>query len=164
MVPVEDFAARLLDETRAEITRADTKASILLAGAGVALAGSAGAFANSNLTLTGERGAVQVLAVAAVVLVMLGIFALGTAVFPTIGKATPGEANYFMDHKQYKTDAELRAVVERYALDPATRHIHQVHQLSPIVYAKYWWTRLGEVLIGLGLAAGVASLIAHVTM
>jgi hypothetical protein len=86
-------------------------------------------------------------------------------VFPRLKKGTPGQANYFMDYVQYKDDPTgLRKVIETNATDTVDRDVHQLLALSPIVRRKYRATRSGEVLIGVGIVAGVGSLILHVTM
>jgi Family of unknown function (DUF5706) len=165
MANVDDYARRLLDETRDEITRADGKASILLAGAGVAAAVAGGAFASADLTLSGERGVVQVFCVGAAVLLILGIGAFGFAVFPRLNKGTRGNANYFMDHLLYVGNvAEFRKVVEADAADTVDRDLHQLLALSPIVKRKYRATQLGELLLAAGIGAGGVALLFHVVM
>jgi Family of unknown function (DUF5706) len=165
MASTDDYARRLLDETRDEITRADGKASILLAGAGVASAVAGGAFASADLTLSGERGLVQALAVGAAVVLILGIGALGFAVFPRLNRGTRGNANYFMDHLLYEGNvAEFRKVVEADAGDTVDRDLHQLLALSPIVRRKYRATQVGELLLGAGIVAAGIALLFHVVM
>jgi len=160
----EQFVKSLLDETRDEINRADTKASILLAGIGVATAAGSGALAGSRFSLSGERGAVQALAGAAAVLVFLGLFLLGAAVLPRIGKAAPGRARYFMDHAQYASVSDLRDAVTQEASDAAGRHLRQLYDLSKIVRRKYRCTRFGELVVGFGIALGLAAVVAHLVL
>lgn len=157
MSDFDAFVEGLLDETRDEINRADTKANILLAGAGVALAALGGAFLSKNVTLENAPGAVQVLADAAGAFMLIGVVLLGLAVVPRLGKATEGRARYFMDHAQYDDLREFRKALEQEATHPAGRHIHQLRDLSKIVRWKFRFTQAGQTMIGAGLALALAS-------
>jgi hypothetical protein len=157
----EEFAKLLLDETREEISRADTKANILLAGAGIVTAVAAAGFTGSHWTLARERGVVQTLAVAALALGLVGVFMLGAAVFPRVGRPSVGRARYFMDHAQYRTISALREALERESDDAADRHLHQLHDLSVIVKRKYRLTQVGELASAFGVGLGVTAGVAH---
>jgi hypothetical protein len=157
----DDFAEGLLDETREEIDRADTKANILLAGAGVTAAVLVGALANGDITLGHEHGVVQVVASLSGTALGIGLVLLGAAVLPQIGRAVPGRARYFMDHAQYATVDELRAAVEGERTDQDLRHLTQLLTLSRIVRRKYRLTQAGEIVGGAGLVLAVAAALLH---
>lgn len=157
----EDFVKTLLDETREEINRADTKASILLAGTGIAVAAVVAGFTGSEWTLAGERGLVQVLAVLAGALALVGVFSLGAAVFPRVGKPSIGRARYFMDHAQYPSIPALMEAVGREYANAADRHVHQLRDLSVIVKCKYRLTQAGELSTAFGVGLAVIAGLAH---
>ena len=56
---MEHFVEGLLDESREEVNRADSKANILLAAIGVSGAAIGGAFLTGNATLSGAPAVVQ---------------------------------------------------------------------------------------------------------
>lgn len=161
MTAIEPFVEGLLDETRDEINRADTKANILLAMAGLGVAALGGGLINVDLTLDSERGAVQALAGSALAMLAAGITLLAVAVLPRIGKATKGRARYFMDHAQYEDLAEFRAAVQYEAERADERHLRQLLDLSKIVRRKYRLTQIGEVCTGLGFGFVATAVIAH---
>lgn len=156
-----DLASDLLTETRDEIHRADSKANILLAVAGLAASVLIGGLVSSDLSLTGARGAVQVLTSLACAALALGISFLGAAVYPRTGEAAPGRVRYFRDVTQYKTVQELRAAVEDEAQISNERTLQQLLALSAVVMKKYRHTIQGEVAIGLSLAFAIAAAVGH---
>lgn len=160
----DDFCRQLLDETRHEIDRADTKASILLAAAGVVAAVFVAALVSGGLDPTRARGLVQVAGGAAAALVVAGVTLLGAAVYPRIHRATVGRARYFMDIAQYNSVAELRSAVATEQADVDGRNLQQLFDLSKIVRRKYRCTRWGELLTAAGLlSAGLAGIL-HLAM
>jgi len=158
---IENFVEGLLNETRDEISRADTKANILLALAGVAVAALAAGLISADLTLDGEPGLVQALASVAIVMLSAGVLLLAWAVLPRIGRPTKGRARYFMDHAQYDDVADFRAAVHREAQNVDERHLRQLLDLSKIVRRKYRLTQIGELLTGLGYGCVAAAVLAH---
>ena len=106
MSTLSDFAEGLLDETREEINRADTKANILLAAAGVVLAVIVGGLLSGQIKLARESVPVQILAATSSASMAIGLAFLGAAVVPRVGQPRPGRAQYFMDHAQNPQAAE----------------------------------------------------------
>lgn len=161
---VEAFAKGLLEETREEITRADTKASILLASIGVAAAVLTGAVASGDIRFAGVTGIVQALSVAAALALSAGLGLLGAAVWPHTGKPESGRARYFMEHAQYETPALLSRALERESGERAERHLTQLLALSKIVKQKYRLTQAGEASTGLGIVlAGLAAVLHQIS-
>jgi hypothetical protein len=159
-----EFCAQLLDETRHEIDRADAKASILLAGSGVAAGALVAGMASGDLDPTHARGLVQFACLVALALVIVGIIFLGTAVYPRIQGAAIGRARYFMDHAQYETVRDLRTAISKEAADPEGRHVQQLLHLSKIARRKYRCTRWGEVMVGAGLLTATGAAFLHVAV
>ncbi|MEX0755339.1 MAG: Pycsar system effector family protein [Actinomycetota bacterium] len=154
MTERDEYVARLLGETRDEVTRADTKASIVLAAAGIVVGVVLTGLVTGDLSTAGECVLVAVLAWASGGLLLTGVCALGTAVFPNVGKAEAGHARWFTEIEQHgNDDEELARAIEADRLD-GQRDLHQLEKLSAIVGAKYRWTKRGMVLVGGGLVAG----------
>ncbi len=160
----DEFAERLLDETRHEIDRADAKASILFAGAGIATGALIAGMVGGDIDPTDVRGAVQVVGTVAAVLVTVGVACLAAAVFPRLGRAEFGRARYFMDIAAYETVPDLREAVAKEAVDCEDRHLQQLHRLSRIVKAKYRLTRWGESMTGIGLMFAAAAGLLHLAL
>lgn len=154
------LCSQLLTETREEIARADGKASILLAGAGVAASAVIGGALSSDLTLLGAAGVVQVLAAASALAMLTGIWALGAAVMPRVGTHADGRVRYFTDVLQYdQSTQKLKDALDKEAELGDERTLHQLIAVSGIVKKKYRRTEVGEWLIaaavGLAVVGGI---------
>jgi hypothetical protein len=155
-----ELCAQLLTETREEIARADGKASILLAGAGVAASAVVGGALSSDLTLLGAAGVVQVVAAASALAMLLGIWALGAAVMPNVGAPAAGRVRYFTDVLQYEQSTQkLKDALDKEAELGDERTLHQLIAVSGIVKKKYRRTEMGEwfiaAAVGLAVLGGV---------
>lgn len=155
-----ELCAQLLTETREEIARAEGKASILLAGAGVAASAVVGGALSSDLTLLGAAGVVQVVAAASALAMLMGIWALGAAVMPNVGTPVAGRVRYFTDVLQYEQSTQkLKDALDKEAELGDERTLHQLIAVSGIVKKKYRRTEMGEWLIaaavGLAVLGGV---------
>ncbi|MFE1959271.1 Pycsar system effector family protein [Streptomyces sp. NPDC059479] len=136
-----EYASTLLAEARSEVDRADNKAQILLAGAGIgggALAGGLLARSWSPLELAAS---VQWLWWIGLAAGAGGIGLLGSVVYPRgsrRGAATGGSTvEYFGDAAEYGTDAELGAAIGRSAAARLELTVSQLRQVSLIVALKY---------------------------
>ena len=145
------FVEGILDETRDEINRADTKASILLGGTGVAVAALVGAMYAAKIKTDDLDAIIWAFGLMSAAAFAASIALLGAAVMPRIGKATPGRARYFMDHAQYDDINELQKAIEFELTDVELRHLHQVRDLARIVKTKYQLAILGEWSAGVGI-------------
>jgi Pycsar effector protein len=152
---VTEQLQRLLDETRHEIDRADTKSSMLLGATAIAASVLVGGVVADNIRLDRTNGWAQVLAVISVSLFAAAIGLLGSAVFPRIGKAVPGRADYFMDHIQYPTVDALIEAVKSSA--PAQRHARQLSALAVVLVTKYKHLQLGSIAAGGALMVAAAA-------
>lgn len=161
MTAQDGFVEGLLDETREEIGRADTKANILLASAGVTAAVLIGAAMGGDIRLSGAPGVVQLLAVLSTLALGSGLALLGAAVMPRLGRPVAGRARYFMEHAQHDGVEELREALEREHDDTDGRHLAQLLTLSRIVRRKYRLTQAGELSGGVGVMLAVATALVH---
>lgn len=152
-------AEQLLAEKRKELTRADGKASILLAAVGVAGSVIGGAIVEGrwNPSRLGEpwRWVWWVgIAVAA-----MGILLLGYAVIPRVRHRGPREKVAYFGHAvMFEDPASFARALGEAAKDPLARALDQVWVLSRVVQRKYRATRNAMVL----LATAIAMLIAAV--
>ena len=156
---MDPFIERLLDETRDEIHRADNKASIVLAGAGVAVGAIVAGLIAGDVGLAGESFWVWLLVIGAGVLVVGGIAMMGAAVFPRLGMPESGRARYFSEVAEFKDLSALTKALREEATGADERNSGQISVLSSLVQTKYRLTRIGMVLLGVGFAlAGLAGL------
>jgi hypothetical protein len=160
MTVYSDYVRRLLDETREEVARADTKASIVLAGAGVVFGILLTGFVTGNVSLAGERWYVGMLVWLAGLTLVGGVVLVGLAVYPRTSGAERGHGRWFAEIEQFgKDESALAAAVEGDAHDGG-RDLHQARVLAGIVGRKYRLTKAGMWSLSIGLAtAGLAGLL-----
>lgn len=157
---MDPFIERLLDETRDEIHRADNKASIVLAGAGVAVGAIVAGLIAGDVGLADESLFVWLLVIGAGVLVVSGIATMGAAVFPRLGTLESGRARYFSEAAEFKDLPTLTKAIREEATRADERNSHQISVLSSLVQTKYRLTRIGMMLLGVGfVVAGLAGLL-----
>lgn len=153
------FVARLLDETRQELIRAEGKTSLLLAaliaGGGAVLGGITARAA----TPLEHPWPVRVTAFCALAAVLAGAVRLASAVWPRLGRSPGGAVDYFGDVASL---SDVTSVAQRLDIDKAEivdRDTRQLWALSRIVMARYRAIRTSMQLIGLGIAFGTCSLL-----
>lgn len=154
--PMPPFTRELLHETREELDRADRKAQILFAAAGVAvsvvLAGiTAGDWTPLRLTpwalLTWSVGAG---------LVIVGLILLGVSIFPRIvHHDRERKVAYFGHVASYPSVDAVRAAMKTTAEQPDDRTLDQLWVVSRIVVRKYRLIRWALSLLGAGFALGL---------
>lgn len=159
---LDEHLRNQLSETREEISRADNKASILLAGAGVALGTVVAGLIAGDVSVRSMPALVLMLAGVATVAALAGLAHAGAAIWPHCGKAEPGRARYFTEVAAYGTPEDLAEAIERDHIE-GDRLLHQVHGLSQRVLWKYDHLRRGMTYVAAGIllacAAGAADLI-----
>lgn len=140
----------LLTETREEIDRADFKASVLLAGAGVATGTLLTGLLEGSWTPWLLPGYVQMIWWAGVTAGSAGIWSLAHAVYPRIrrkGDVLPQFVGYFGDILAFR-DAEDLIEALRDSTEVRTGLIaDQLVQVSIIVARKYRMIRAGMWLL-----------------
>lgn len=156
----ESHARSLLTETREELNRADSKASIILAAVGIA----AGILFGNAIGGTWKPNALPLLARsvwwAASMVGAIGVLCLGRAVFP-ISHRRDGPAKsirYFGDVANLATPKDVRKMLTTAADDPLERTLDQIWILSRIVMAKYRYVRWGMCLVGAALGGYLLAL------
>jgi hypothetical protein len=140
-----EYVQALLRETRDELNRVDTKASILLAGTGVAVTALLGGKWPSA-TLRGGGWMFW----PAVILLAAGLTALGLAVLPrTRSGARREPVMFYGQAARFAGRDELLAAIRSHPVAPMDRAADQLWFLSRIVAAKYQLVRLALATIAL---------------
>jgi Family of unknown function (DUF5706) len=148
------YAASLLGNAREEISRADAKASILLAASGVAAGALLAGLIAGSWTPAELRPAIQWAWWLGVAESAIGICCLAWAVYPRERKndsGLPWTVVYYGDVVAYPTTADLVAALNRSAETNIERIADQLRHVSWIVCHKYRLLRWG--MRGLFLAA-----------
>jgi Pycsar effector protein len=143
--PVISYLTGLLSETRQELSRVDSKASLLLAAVGVVLGALIGGLAGSRWTPMRLNGAVHWLWWLGTASATIGVLLIAAAVYPRIyprGTPQPGAPVYYGHVSAYRDIGEFRRALEE---PPSTqdRLINQIFVLSRIVRRKYALLRSG---------------------
>lgn len=135
----EMLLAGLLAESREELARADNKASILLAAAGII----AGAIVSAVLAGDWAPVALPVPLLLgwwpACILFAYAIFALGSALFPAVLRAghKPNYVSYFGDVVALADHGDVEEALGRTLKNSTNRDLDQLVQISRIVARKY---------------------------
>lgn len=149
-----DLAKLLLSETREELTRADGKASLLLAALGIGLSAILGAILAGSWTPFVLLRPYEAIWWAGSAFAGVSLLCLCLAIFPKIAhKSGTGAITYFGDVAKLKTVSELSAALKKSVTDPPERTVVQLHVLARLVERKYGFIRAG--LIALGFAIGL---------
>ncbi|MFJ5645104.1 Pycsar system effector family protein [Streptomyces sp. NPDC093223] len=157
------YAGRLLAEARDEVRQADAKASLLLAGAGVALG------AALSTTLTGRvygrhvTDASAWLWWAGVCAATAGVTLLGWAVCPRTRRTTPATAHlvsYFGDVVALPKEA-LEERLVRTLRTPGVSLVDQIYEVSVIAATKYALVRRALILFGTAAVLCAAALLVN---
>jgi hypothetical protein len=136
MIP---YAERVLAWGREELTRADTKASILLAGSVAVIAAVVAGVVAGGWTPTELTRWRELVWWAATVAAGLAVLLLAAAIYPRTMRRNgrPQAIAYYGDVVALKDRNELRTALERSARRDMDRLIDQVYQVSRIVKRKY---------------------------
>lgn len=159
--PVIAQANTVLAAAREELTRADGKASLLLAVIGVVMGALLAALLAGSWDPSQLSNAVEWLWWLGVLAAVAGVAALGFAVYPrTRPKGLrPTMIAYFGDVVATPA-SDLEALLEETAKSPRDGALDQLRQVSGIVHRKYQAIRVALwALAGGAIACGVAVLI-----
>ncbi len=160
------LARRLLVEAREELTRADQKAQILLAGFGATAAVVfAGILAGSwNPTRLDKR--IEWLWWTGVTASLWAMVALALAVRPKTSRDRNGVqgVRYFGDVVSCQNRAELDTALRSVAVSPFERDVDQLYLVSRIVASKYTWVRRGMFWAAAGGCSAVVAVLINLAL
>ena len=157
-----ELAKALLVESREELTRADGKASLLLAALGVGLSAILAAILAGDWSPFSLPEPYQAIWWAGAFCAGVSLISLGLAVWPKISHRTISRGvTYFGDIARYKTAAELRSALKRTETDPVERTVTQLHVIARRAVEKYESIRMGLVSLGFAAALTLSAVLAE---
>ena len=148
----KELAEGLLQETREELGRADSKAATLMSASGVMISVLLAGVIAGKWSPT-ELGSLQWLWWPGAAAGTIGVVSFAAAVWPRVSHKGPkGMLAYFGHVAQYKKVENLEAALDnKVASQPVERTVDQLHIVSKIVRRKYWLIRGGMVLLAIAL-------------
>lgn len=152
------LARKLLTETREDLARADNKAQILFAAAGLAISVVIGG------VLAGDWRPHDLSCVAeAIWWIGAGASAIGVAslvcsLWPRVGRSRVGRVRYFADVRRYDTCDELIPHLNAEAARE-TRDAEQALLLASIIWTKYLAIMVAIVALSIGGTAAVVAVV-----
>lgn len=155
------YADRLLADAREEVKQADAKASLLLAGAGVALgAVLAAALAGRGYAGT-VAGPVAWLRWASLCTAVAGVLVLGWTVYPRTRRiaAAPSHLVAYFGDIADQPRATLEDRLGRTLQSPGASTVDQLYEVAKIAAAKYTLIRRALCLFGAAGALYAAALL-----
>jgi hypothetical protein len=148
------------------LTRADSKAALLLAAAGVAAGALLAGLLGGSWTPFALDNRIEWIWWLGVASAASGIFSIAAAVYPRIvrrGALQPGAPAYYGDVAAYEDIDAFRRAVEQ-PPNPETRLIDQTFQVSRIVQRKYLLLRRGLRFFLLAISACTVAVVVNVTL
>lgn len=164
--PTTIYLADLLTDTREELTRADSKAALLLAATGVAVGALLAGFLGGKWTPFDLDHRVEWLWWVGVGSSAAGIFSIAAAVYPRIGRRGaphPEVPAYYGDVAECKDIEMFREAIAQ-APSPQKRLIDQTFQVSRIVQRKYVLLRRGLRCLFLAILACVTAVLINIPL
>ncbi|MEY9993514.1 hypothetical protein ABIE67_005546 [Streptomyces sp. V4I8] len=149
--PAAQAGVRLLAELRGEITRADTKATVLVGALGISAGVLAALLANHRWLPARLPGPAALLWWAGAVSLVIALFASLLAVMPRYGRSrwTPGRPlTYFGDVRRAARIGGLTAALTETGRDPVSGLLLALAETSGIAYRKHFWIRTGLIAFG----------------
>ncbi|MEW2494976.1 Pycsar system effector family protein [Streptomyces nodosus] len=157
-----ELCERLLTELRAEIARADSKASVLVAALGMTAGVFSGLLAGRRWTPVSLSGPGNALWWAGALSLALSLFALLLAVLPRYRTRTwePGRTlSYFGDIHQAVRQGHLESALAETERHPTEALTGALAETSRIAAQKHRWIRAGLVAFCAGTVLLPASLL-----
>lgn len=153
------YAATLLAEARDELNRADQKASILLAGAFVAVGAIVAGMISASWTPARLGSPWSELWITGAMVLMFGILALVYAIYPRTRRGRDDEPDlfYFRQAARITSVGDLETELRRSSAETFRRTADQLWRVSQVVGVKYGAVRVAIWLLGLGAGAMILS-------
>jgi hypothetical protein len=132
-----ELAKALLAESREELTRADGKASILLAALGIGLSAILAAILSGDWSPFGLHEPYQAVWWAGSACAGVALVSLGLAIYPRVKHNTRSSGvTYYGDVARLENADALRAALKRSQSDPVARTLIQLFVVAKLVYRK----------------------------
>ncbi|MBA3726366.1 MAG: hypothetical protein H0W86_07905 [Armatimonadetes bacterium] len=154
------LAQTLLSETREELTRADGKASLMLAALGIGLSAILSAILAGDWSPFKLHRPYELLWWLGSGWAGASLLSLCLAIFPKLRhKADEPGITYFGDVAKLGTVADLRAGLKKSETDPRERTLVQLHVLARLVNRKYRFIGGGLIALGLAIALTLSAVL-----
>lgn len=158
--PAAVLGHTLLAETREELDRADRKAQILFAAAGIGVSAVLGGIAAGRWSPFLLEGWAAFTWWTGAALVLIGMLLLALAVFPRIKHSDPhGKVAYFGHVASYPTVEALTAALRDAGTDLHRRTLDQLLTISGIVVRKYRLISWGLWMVGIGILLALVAVV-----
>lgn len=156
---MSDYLQALSADVAAEISRADNKAALLLAGGGVIVGSGTSTLVAEAPKLSGITPLLAVPLCVAAISALAALVTLGVAAYPRGvrgGSLPAGQIMYFGDIVQYEDSLGLRKAIQDSFYSKEEMVLMRLILLSRIVQVKYWFIRLSFFFFALTLTAAVS--------
>jgi Family of unknown function (DUF5706) len=154
------LAKVLLSESREELTRADGKASLLLAALGVGISAILAAILAGSWSPFRLAEPYQSLWWAGSFFAGVSFACLFLAIYPRVTHRSASRGvTYFGDVAGLETVDELRSALKRSETDPAERSVMQLHVIAGIADRKYRFVRSSLNALSLAIVFTVAAVL-----
>jgi pycsar effector protein len=164
------YAGKLLAEAREELKRVDTKASILLAGVGVATGAVAGTIVTRGWTPFRLPFGQAVVWWAGAAAISAGSAVLLAAVYPRRRRPLGGSdgerdryIGYYADVADSRSAADVAAIIRQSAARELELMAEQLLQVSLIVDRKYSLMRWAMWMLAAGVSANIVVVLVNVS-
>lgn len=156
-----ELAKVLLAESREELTRADGKASILLAALGIGLSAILAAILAGSWTPFALRRPYETLWWVGSSLAGASLFCFCAAVYPRLKNRESQGVTYFGDVARLKPVRKLWDELKLSETDPVARTVTQLYVIAHQARNKYAFIRAGLVALGLAIALTLTAALAN---
>ena len=153
------LAEVILEHTREDLTKADTKASILFAVVGVVVGALVASSAASGWTPNRFHGAPRVFIISALVSIMCAITLLGAAIYPRIRVRSGDRVTFFGQVVSYGSPEALQDALNAEVSQAWPRATEQLLELSKITLLKYRLIQGSVWFLALSVALGVTGVL-----
>ena len=164
---VRAYGARLLAESREELTRADGKAQVLLGIVGVGLGAVTGGLLAGSWSPFRLSNAVEWLWWTGIAAAVTAMVLIAAAVYPRSSGRRPmngDQISYFADLSGFASGRAVTEGLRRSAAHDLERMGDQLHRISRIVETKYRLIRWGFWLMLAALVATVGSVLVNLAL
>jgi len=164
--PAIEYLTDLLEDTREELGRADAKAALLLAGAGVAVGALLAGLLNGRWVPFALDNRIEWLWWLGVASTAAGIYSIAAAVYPRIQRSPgsdPGTLAYYGDVAAYKDIDSFRRAIEQ-PLDPRKRLMSQTYVVCKIAQRKYMLIQHGMRFLAFAILACTAAILINIPL
>ncbi|WP_336217121.1 Pycsar system effector family protein [Nonomuraea sp. LPB2021202275-12-8] len=157
------YGAQLLQETREELNRDDTKAQVLLGIVGIGLGAVAGGLLAGSWSPSKLSNIIEWLWWTGAAAALASVVALARAVYPRLDRREQnGAVMYYADVLRFKSAAAVSSALMRSSTLDLERIADQLHRVSQIVGQKYRLIRWGFWLLLTGMTATVSAALINV--